>query len=179
MSKCTGVYMLTVINSIFSLLNVQIRAVPSCKSVDLLVLKNSVFTMRNVEIWAVTSSNEVHLLMLRNRVFRLRNVEKLVAVMQGVHSADIHEFRFQAAKRSDMDCVELQSGPFAEFQELQFQAAKVQLNAVQSCKRVDLLMFSYGGFRLRHIEICEVLSSYEVYLLKLRNRVFSFRNIQI
>ena len=32
-------------------------------------------------------------------------------------SADIHEFCFQADKRSDMDCVELQGGQIADSQE--------------------------------------------------------------
>ena len=39
------------------------------------------------------------------------------AVLEGVRSADIYEFCFQAAKRSDMDCVELQRGQFADSQE--------------------------------------------------------------
>ena len=45
----------------------------------------------------------VDLMILRNRVFRLRNVQIWVsAVLQGGRSADIHEYCFQAAKRSDM-----------------------------------------------------------------------------
>ena len=49
------------------------------------------------------------MLILRNRVFR--------------RSADIQEFCFQAAKLSDMDCVEVQVCLFADCQERHFQAA--------------------------------------------------------
>ena len=46
----------------------------------------------------------------------------------GVHEVgqfvDIHEFCFQAAKRSDMDCVELQGGLFADCPEWHFQVSK-------------------------------------------------------
>ena len=34
------------------------------------------------------------------------------ALLEGGPSADIHEFQFQAAKRSYMDCVEVQGGFF-------------------------------------------------------------------
>ena len=43
------------------------------------------------------------------------------AILDGGHSADIHEFCFQAAKRSD---VELQGCQFADRQEWHFQAAR-------------------------------------------------------
>ena len=46
------------------------------------------------------------------------------AVQEGGRSADIQEFCFKAAKRSDMDCVELQGGLFANTQEWDFQAPK-------------------------------------------------------
>ena len=46
------------------------------------------------------------------------------AVLEGGRPANIHEFCFQAAKRSDMECVELQGCLFAERQEWHFQAAK-------------------------------------------------------
>ncbi len=36
------------------------------------------------------------------------------AVVERGRSADIHEIIFQAAKRSDMDCVEQQGGLFAD-----------------------------------------------------------------
>ena len=39
------------------------------------------------------------------------------AVLKGGRSAYIHEFCFQADKRSDMDCVELQGVQFADSQE--------------------------------------------------------------
>ncbi len=46
------------------------------------------------------------------------------AVLEVGRPANIHEFCFQAAKRSDMDCVEVQGGLFAESQEYQSQDAK-------------------------------------------------------
>ena len=42
------------------------------------------------------------------------------ALLEGARSADIHEFCFQATKRSDMDCVELQGCLFADCQEWHF-----------------------------------------------------------
>ena len=36
------------------------------------------------------------------------------AVLEDGRSANIHEFCFQAAKRSDMDCFDVQGGLFAE-----------------------------------------------------------------
>ena len=80
----------------------------------MLILRKRVLKLGYVHIWVVPPSYVVDLLILRNRVFRLRNVEILFAVMEGVRSAVIHEFSFQAAKSSDMDCAELQAGLFAD-----------------------------------------------------------------
>ena len=46
------------------------------------------------------------------------------AFREGVHSADIHEFIFQAAKHSDMEFVQLEGCLFAESQEWHFQVSK-------------------------------------------------------
>ena len=46
------------------------------------------------------------------------------AVLEGCRSADIHEFSFQAAKRTDMDCVELRGGLFADCQYWHFHVSK-------------------------------------------------------
>ena len=46
------------------------------------------------------------------------------AVLEVRRSANIHEFCFQAAKRSDMECVELQGCLFADCQEWHFQVSK-------------------------------------------------------
>ena len=46
------------------------------------------------------------------------------AVLEDGRSANIHEFCFQAAKRSDKECVELQECLFADYQEWHFQVAK-------------------------------------------------------
>ena len=43
------------------------------------------------------------------------------AVLVGGGNADIQEFRFQAAKGSDMDSAELQGGLFADGEEWHFQ----------------------------------------------------------
>ncbi len=101
------------------------------------------------------------------------------AILEVGRSADIHEFCFQAAKCSDMACVELHGGLFYDCQELHFQVSKRSDNCSKICKWVDLLIFTKSGFRVPKVEICAVLSSNEVDLLKLRNRVFSFRNVQI
>ena len=71
------------------------------------------------------------------------------AVLEGVRSADIHEFCFQAAKRSDMDCVEPQGCLPADCLECHFQVYNVHIIAVPSCKNVDLLMFKNSGFRVQ------------------------------
>ena len=52
-------------------------------------------------------------------------------------SADIHVFCFQAAKRSDMNCIEVQVGQFADCEEWHFQAAKCSersRNILQECR---------------------------------------------
>ena len=46
------------------------------------------------------------------------------AVLLGGRSANIQEFCFQAAKRSDMDCEEQQECLFPDSQEWHFHAAK-------------------------------------------------------
>ena len=46
------------------------------------------------------------------------------AVLEVGRSADIHELCFQAAKPSDMDCVEVQGGLFDDSHEWHFPAAK-------------------------------------------------------
>ena len=62
------------------------------------------------------------------------------AVLEGDRSADFHEFCFQAAKFSDMDCVEVQGDLFAECQEWLLRLRNFQIRAVHSCKRVDIFM---------------------------------------
>ena len=86
------------------------------------------------------------------------------ADLEGDCSARIHEFCFEAAKRSDMDCVELQMGFFDDFYEWHFQ--------VHIAKRVDLMMFTKSGFRVRNVEICAVLSNNDVNWVMLRYRIF-------
>ena len=44
--------------------------------------------------------------------------------LEGGHSADIHEYFFQAAKYSDMEFVQLEGGVFVESQEWHFQVSK-------------------------------------------------------
>ena len=86
--------------------------------------------------------------------------------------ADVQEFCFQTAKRTDMDCKGLQVGLLANCQEWRIVAAKRQIRGVPSCKGVDLLLFRNRVFSVRIFEIWAVLSSNEVDFLILRNRVF-------
>ena len=46
------------------------------------------------------------------------------AFLEGGHSADIHEYFFQAAKYSDMEFVQLEGCVFVESQEWHFQVSK-------------------------------------------------------
>ncbi len=71
------------------------------------------------------------------------------AVLVGGRFVDIQEFFFETAKLSDMDCVELHY----------------------------LLIVRNGIFRLLNVQILAVLSSNEVDLLMLKNRVFKLLNI--
>ena len=111
------------------------------------------------------------------------------AVLDCGRSAYIHEFCFQAARRSDMDCVELQVCLFANRQEWHFLSPNIQIIAVPSCKSVDFLMFVNSGLMVRNVEICAVLTSNEIEILSvlssneidclmLRNRVIRQGNDQ-
>ena len=80
------------------------------------------------------------------------------AVLDGSRSAYIHEFCFHAAKRSDMDCVELQVGLFADHQEWDLRLRNVQIIAVQSCKSVDLFMLRNCVYMVRIVEILSMPS---------------------
>ena len=101
------------------------------------------------------------------------------AVLLGGRFADVQEFCFQAAKRSDIDCVELESYLFVVFQHCIFRSRDVRIIAVPSCKMVDLLMLVNSSFRVRKVEICAVQSSKEVDLLIFRNRVLKLGNVHI
>ena len=59
------------------------------------------------------------------------------AVLEGGRSADIHEFIFQAAGLSDMDCVELQWFSLLIVRNGIFKSRNVQIIAVPSCKRIE------------------------------------------
>ena len=77
-----------------------------------------------------------------------------------------------------MISVELHVGLFDVCRNGIFRSRNVQIIAVASCKRVDLLMFTKSVFRVPNDEICAVLSINKVDLLMLRNRVFRQRNDQ-
>ncbi len=64
------------------------------------------------------------------------------AVLECGRSADIQEFCFQGAKRSDMDCDELQGALFAHIQEWDFQATE----------RPDKSSTLLQGFRFAHVQ---------------------------
>ena len=73
------------------------------------------------------------------------------AVLLGGRSANIHEFCFQAAKRSDMDCVEVQEGLFAD--RMAFSVSKRSDKSSTFLKRDNLLMLRYRVFTVRNVEI--------------------------
>ena len=55
------------------------------------------------------------------------------ALLEVGRPANIHEFCFQAAYRSDMVCVEQQWGLFADCQELHFRSPNGQIIETPSC----------------------------------------------
>ena len=78
-----------------------------------------------------------------------------------LESADIHELCFQAAKRSDTLCVELQWVLFADCPEWHFRSRNVQIIAVSSYKRVDLLIFTNivsGCETLKYVQFSPAMS---------------------
>ena len=58
------------------------------------------------------------------------------ALMVGCRSPDIQEICFQAAKRSNMDCVKVQWRLFPKFQEWHFHAAK-RLYKINTIRKED------------------------------------------
>ena len=90
-------------------------------------------------------------------------------VLEVGRSVDIQELCFQAAKRTDMICVEVQVCLFADCQEGNFQFSKRSDN----CS----IIVQEGRF-IRNVEIVAVHSSNLVDLLMNRNRVFRQRNDQ-
>ena len=101
------------------------------------MLRNRVLRVGKVHIWPSPPCYVVDLLILRNRVLVFETFKYGSAVLEVGRFADIHEFCFQAAKRSDMECVVLQGCLFADRQECHFRLRSVQIKAEPSCKRVD------------------------------------------
>ena len=66
--------------------------------------------------------------------FRLRMSSMGSAALEGGRSDDIHIFCFQAEKRANMDCVEVQGGQFDDSQEWHFQVRNFQIRAAPSSK---------------------------------------------
>ena len=129
------------------------RSHMGCYVVDLLIPKNRVFRLRNVQIWVVLFWKKVVLLIFSNFVSKLQNVQICsMSKCNGVYLLIVIN-GILAAKRSDKSSTILQECRFARFR-----------NSV---------------FPVRNVEIWAVLSSNNVDLLKLRNRVFSLRNVQI
>ena len=63
------------------------------------------------------------------------------AVLEVCRSADIHEFCFQAAKRSDMCCVEVQEGLFADSLEWYYHdviCSDKRSTLLQECRIADV-----------------------------------------
>ena len=104
------------------------------KDFDLLILRKRVLRLGNFHIWVVPPCYEVELLVLRNAFSGFKSLNMGSAVLEVGRFADIHEFFFQAAKRSEMNCVELQGCLFADCQEWHFQVRNVQIITVPSAR---------------------------------------------
>ena len=81
---------------------------------------------------------------------RLRNGS---AVLEGGRSADIHEFCFQAAKLSEMDCAELQGAYLLKVRNGTFRLRNVQIWAMPSCKDFDLLKLKNCVLQVGNVQI--------------------------
>ncbi len=102
----------------------------------------------------------VDFMFLRNRVFKLRIVQIWIsAVLEVGRSADIHEFCFQGAKRSDMDSVDVQVGLLLIVR-MAFSRSKRSDKSSTFLKWDDLLMLRYYVSTVRNDDILAVLSSY-------------------
>ena len=95
------------------------------------------------------------------------------AFLEGGHSADIHEFFFKLQNIQIWNLYNWKGVYLLKVRNGIFKSRNVQIIAVTSRKRMDLLMF-----RVRNVEICAVLSSNEVDLLMPKNYVFIHRNDQ-
>ena len=68
---------------------------------------------------------------------------------------------------------------FADTQELCFEAWKRRILVVSPCYVVDILILRNRVFRLRNVQIWEVLSWKVVFLLIFTNSGFKLQNVQI
>ena len=162
--------------SCFRLRIVQKCAVSSRNLVNLLMLMYRVFKLRIVQIWAMLSWKDFDMLILCNRVFRHRNIQIWVVLALKMFVLLIFtNSLFQAAKCSNMDCVELQVCLFVDWQEWHLQVSKRSDNCSTIQQDGRFADFTNSGFRGRNVEICANLSSNEVDLLILRIRVFRLR----
>ena len=76
-------------------------------------------------MWSFSDSKE-------SRFLASKRTNMGSAVLEGVRPANIHEFCFQTAIRSDMECLELQGCLFADCQECHFRSRNFQIIAVTS-----------------------------------------------
>ena len=100
------------------------------------------------------------------------------AELQGGLLANCQEWHIVAAKRSDRSSTILQESRFANAYESRFPGRNVEIWAVLSSNEVDLLMLRNRLFMVRNAEMWAVLSSRKCDLLMLRNRVCRLRIVK-
>ena len=118
---------------------------------NLLIFRKRVFRLGNVQIWVYTPCYVVDFLILRNRFSASKRSNMSSAVLEVGRFTDIYEFCFQAAKRSEMNCDEVQGVLLLIVRNGIFRLRNFQIRAVPSCKRVDLLILRNSFSR------CEML----------------------
>ena len=95
------------------------------KDLDLLILRNRVLKLGKFHIWVVLPCKCCRLADFQESYFQASKRTNMgIAVLEVGRSANNHELFSQAAYLSDIDCVELQAGLFADRQECDLQAAK-------------------------------------------------------
>ena len=109
----------------------------------------------------------------KSRVLALKRSYMGSAVLEVYRSADINEFCFQASKTSDMDCVEVQGGLFADsgFETVIYGSA-----VLEGGRSADIHEFF---FKLQTVQIWNFRNCKVVYLLIVRNGIFKSRKVQI
>ena len=101
------------------------------------------------------------------------------AIQQWGWLATSQKSRFQAAKRSNMSSAIQQEDRSPDAQESRIRLRNVQIWALLSCCKIDLLMFRNRVFSVRKVQKWVLLSSNLDDSVILRNRFFRLRNGEI